>query len=89
MANSLNHVKVKPEKLAATAVELMERELVVPKLFTRKGIEEFKGAKDDTINIRRAIMSGVTTARSRSRLTSIASVSLQCVSAETLIRLLC
>lgn len=52
MTNSLNHVKVKPEKLAATAVELMERELVVPKLFTRKGIEEFKGAKDDTINVR-------------------------------------
>ena len=52
MTNSLNHVKVKPEKLAATAVELMERELVVPKLFARKGIDEFKGAKDDTINVR-------------------------------------
>ena len=52
MANSLNHTKIKPEKLAATAAELMERELVVPKLFARKGIEEFKGAKDDTINVR-------------------------------------
>lgn len=51
MANSLNHTKIKPEKLAATAAELMERELVVPKLFARKGIEEFKGAKDDTINV--------------------------------------
>lgn len=52
MTNSLNHTKIKPEKLAATAAELMERELVVPKLFARKGIEEFKGAKDDTINVR-------------------------------------
>lgn len=52
MVNSLNHTKIKPEKLAATAAELMERELVVPKLFARKGIEEFKGAKDDTINVR-------------------------------------
>jgi hypothetical protein len=52
MANSLNHTKIKPEKLAATAAELMERELVVPKLFARKGIEDFKGARDDTINVR-------------------------------------
>lgn len=45
------HDIVKPEKLAATAVGVLERELVVPTLFTRKGIEDFKGARDDTLNM--------------------------------------
>lgn len=46
------HTIVKPEKLAATAVGLLERELVTPKLFTRKGVDDFKGAKDDTLNMK-------------------------------------
>ena len=46
------HSPVKPEKLAATAVALTERELVVPTLFAKKGIEDFKGAKDDTLNVK-------------------------------------
>ena len=46
------NVAVKPEKLAATSLALTERELVVPTLFARTGIEDYKGAKDDTINVR-------------------------------------
>lgn len=49
---AVNHTPVKPEKLAATAVALTERELVVPTLFAKKGIEDFKGAKDDTLNVK-------------------------------------
>lgn len=46
------HKIVKPEKLVATAMGLLERELVVPKLFTRKGVDDFKGARTDTLNMR-------------------------------------
>ena len=45
------HEVVKPEKIVNTAVGLLERELIVPTLFTRKGIDDFKGAKDDTLNM--------------------------------------
>lgn len=44
------HSVVKPEKLVATAVGILEQELVVPNTFMKKGIDEFKGADDDTIN---------------------------------------
>jgi len=46
-----NHTNIKPEKIAATAAVALEEALVVPAAFTRKGIEEYKGAKDDTINV--------------------------------------
>ena len=45
------HQVVKPEKIAATAAVLLEQSLVVPAVFRREGIDQFKGAKDDTINI--------------------------------------
>ena len=45
------HLIVKPEKLAATAVGVLEQELVVPKLFQRHGIDEFRGADNDTISV--------------------------------------
>ncbi|MEU6056979.1 hypothetical protein [Streptomyces sp. NPDC047097] len=46
------HDVVKPEKIAATAAVALEESLVVPAVFARKGIDEFKGAADDTINVR-------------------------------------
>lgn len=46
------HTPVKPERIAATAAVSLEESLVLPAAFTRKGIEEFRGAKDDTINVK-------------------------------------
>jgi hypothetical protein len=46
------HTPVKPEKIAATAAVALEQSLVVPALFQREGIDQFKGAKDDTINVK-------------------------------------
>lgn len=46
------HVVVKPEKIAAAAAVLLEESLVVPAVFQREGIDQFRGAKNDTINIK-------------------------------------
>ncbi|MFC4334082.1 hypothetical protein [Salininema proteolyticum] len=46
------HQIVKPEKLAQAAAVLLEQSLVVPNVFNKQGVEEFKGAKNDSINIR-------------------------------------
>ncbi|WP_031513691.1 hypothetical protein [Streptomyces sp. NRRL F-5123] len=46
------HDVVKPEKIAATAAVALEQSLVVPAVFQREGIDQFKGAKDDTVNIK-------------------------------------
>lgn len=46
------HVVVKPEKIAAAAAVALEEQLVVPGVFRREGIEGYKGAKDDTINVK-------------------------------------
>jgi hypothetical protein len=48
MANAL----LKPEKLIAQGLGLLQRELLLPRLVVRRGIADFIGAKDDTINIR-------------------------------------
>lgn len=45
------HQVVKPEKIAATAAVLLEEQLVVPAVFRREGIDKYKGAADDTINV--------------------------------------
>ncbi|GGK13204.1 hypothetical protein GCM10010124_02200 [Pilimelia terevasa] len=45
------HQIVKPQKLAATAVGMLEQELVVPNLFQKQGIDQFKGAENDTISV--------------------------------------
>lgn len=45
------HSKVKPEVIVNQAVGLLDRVLELPKLFITKGIEEYKGAMDDTINM--------------------------------------
>lgn len=44
------HQIVKPQKLVNTAVGLLEQELVVPNLFTKTGVDQYKGAENDTIN---------------------------------------
>lgn len=45
------HTPVKPEKLAAAAVQLLDREVIVPSLFTKRNMDDFKGARDDTLNM--------------------------------------
>lgn len=45
------HTIVKPEKLVATAVGMLEQELLIPNLFQKKGIDDFKGAYNDTISM--------------------------------------
>lgn len=45
------HTVIKPEKIAATAAVALEQQLVVPATFRREGIDQFKGAKDDTVNV--------------------------------------
>jgi hypothetical protein len=44
------HQIVKPEKLVATAVGVLEQELVLSRLIAREGVDQFKGAEDDTIS---------------------------------------
>ncbi|AUG87195.1 major head protein [Streptomyces phage Omar] len=46
------HVVIKPEKIAATAAVALEQSLVVPALFQREGIDAYKGAENDTINVK-------------------------------------
>ena len=45
------HMVVKPEKIVATAAVLLSDSLIVPNVFQREGIDQFKGADDDTISI--------------------------------------
>jgi hypothetical protein len=45
------HTPVKAEKLSLAAVGMLEQELLVPNLFLKKGIDDFKGAKDDTVSV--------------------------------------
>lgn len=46
------HTPVKAQKLVQTAAAVLEQSLVVPSVFRREGIENFIGAKDDTINVK-------------------------------------
>ncbi len=43
---------LKPETISRTALGLLRRELILPRLVTRLGIEDFRGAKNDTVNVR-------------------------------------
>lgn len=48
------NIFVKGQKLAATALELLRREVKAPSLFTYKfGITDFQGAEGDVVNIKR------------------------------------
>lgn len=44
------HAIVKPEKLVAAAVGLLQDELIVPNTFRREGFDQFRGAFNDTVN---------------------------------------
>lgn len=46
------HTIVKPEKIAAAAVVALEKQLVIPALMQREGIDQYKGAENDTINVK-------------------------------------
>jgi len=48
MANAF----LKPEKIVNTALGILARELVLGNLFTKATIEDFRGAKDDTVSFR-------------------------------------
>lgn len=48
MANAF----LKPEVIAATALGLLQREIVLPQLVWNDAISDFSGAKDDTVSIR-------------------------------------
>jgi len=52
MADKLNHIVVKPEKIAAQAVGMLEQELLIPNLFKKEGLDQFKGAEDDTYSVK-------------------------------------
>ena len=43
---------LKADNIVATALELLSRSIVLPRLVTQYGLADFKGAKDDTITIR-------------------------------------
>lgn len=48
---SNEHLVVKPEKLVAVAAGALEQSLVLPNLFHKEGIDQYKGAKDDAVNV--------------------------------------
>jgi coat protein Gp5 len=43
---------LKPEVIAQTALDLLQREIILPRLVWRFGKSDFAGAKDDTITVR-------------------------------------
>jgi hypothetical protein len=43
---------LKPEVIARTALDLLQREIVLPRLVWRFGLSDFQGSKDDTITVR-------------------------------------
>ena len=45
------HQIVKAEKIVLAGVAALEDSLIVPAVFRREGIDKFKGAKDDTVNV--------------------------------------
>lgn len=45
------HEPIKAEKIAATAAVQLEQSLTLPNIMHKEGIDQFKGAKDDTINV--------------------------------------
>lgn len=46
------HMIVKPAKLAAAAVGMLEQELLIPNLMQKEGIDQFKGADNDTVSVK-------------------------------------
>lgn len=53
MADSTTiHQVVKPQKLVDAAVGMLEQELLIPNLFRKEGVDQFKGAEDDTVTFK-------------------------------------
>lgn len=48
MANTF----LKPTTIARTALGLLQREIILPRLVTRMGLQDFAGAYNDTVNLR-------------------------------------
>ena len=46
------HLFVKPEKLVAAAVGLLEQNLLLPNMFQKEGIEKFVGAEGDAYSVK-------------------------------------
>ncbi|NUV86598.1 hypothetical protein G6W61_10300 [Streptomyces sp. KAI-26] len=46
------HQVVKPQKLVNAAVGMLEQELIIPNLFQKQGVDQFKGAENDTISMK-------------------------------------
>lgn len=44
------HQIIKPEKLSALSVGFVEQELIIPNLFRKTSLDEFKGARGDAVN---------------------------------------
>lgn len=49
---TIQHQVVKPQKLVNTAVGMLEQELIIPNLFTKQGVDQFKGTENDTISMK-------------------------------------
>lgn len=43
---------LKPEQIAAQGLGLLRRELILPRIVQRMGLSDFRGAKNDTVNVR-------------------------------------
>lgn len=46
------NVFIKPGKIAATALGLLQREIILPRLITRRAFADFVGSQDDTVTIK-------------------------------------
>ena len=49
---AIEHDVVKPQKIVDTAVGMLEQELLVPNLFQKESIDQFRGAEDDTVSVK-------------------------------------
>lgn len=46
------HGVVKPQKIVDTGIGLLEQELLIPSLFQKEGIDNYRGAANDTVNVK-------------------------------------
>lgn len=46
------HGVVKPQKIVDLAVGMLEQELIIPNLFQKEGVDNFKGTENDTYNVK-------------------------------------
>ncbi len=46
------HKVVKPQKIVDLGVGMLEQELVIPNLFQKEGVDNFKGTENDTYNVK-------------------------------------